>query len=411
MRIGVERYRHAALPSGKENTHAPPRIIRRNAAFAVLLTQLCGRGMAYGQNGRNHMSKRLLKLGLLGASALTFAVIATAANAQEQRVRWKMPSAFGSQLPHLGPSALRFSKDVERMSGGKFEIKFFEPGAIVPALECFDAVSKGSAEACWTTPGYNTGKYPALAFFTTVPFGPGFGEFMAWKWFGGGNKLRDEIYAKHDVIAFDNFCIGPETSGWFRKEMKSVDDFKGLKMRFFGLGAKVMQKLGVSTQLLAAADIFPALERGVIDATEFSMPTMDMKLGFHQIAKFNYFPGWHQLVSCSEIEINKKAWEALPDNYKAMVEVAANAQVAYTYAETEAMQFDVMAEMRDKYKVEIRRWSDSDLKVLEKAWLDVLAEESAKDPLFKKVADHYLDFRKKYAIWGEAQVVKPTYQK
>jgi TRAP-type mannitol/chloroaromatic compound transport system substrate-binding protein len=322
-----------------------------------------------------------------------------------------MASAFGSQLPHLGPSGVRFSKDIERLSAGKFEIKFFEPGALVPALECFDPVSKGSIEACWTTPGYDTGKYAALAFFTTVPFGPSFGEFLAWKWFGGGNKLRDEIYAKHNVIAFDNFCIGPETSGWFRKEMKSVDDFKGLKMRFFGLGAKVMQKMGVSTQLLAAADIFPALERGVIDATEFSMPTMDMKLGFHQIAKFNYFPGWHQLVSCSEIEINKTAWDALPDAYKAMVEVAANAQVAYTYAETEAMQFDVMAEMRDKFKVQVKRWSDDDLKRLEKAWLEVLEEDSAKDPLFKKVADHYLDFRKKYAVWGEAQVVKPTYQK
>ena len=143
-------------------------------------------------------------------------------------------------------------------------------------------------------------------------------------------------------------------------------------MRFFGLGAKVMQKLGASTQLLAAADIFPALERGVIDATEFSMPTMDMKLGFHQIAKYNYFPGWHQLVSCSEIEINKGAWDALPDAYKAMVEVAANAQVAYTYAETEAMQFDVMAEMRDKFKVQVKRWSDEDLKRLETAWLEVL---------------------------------------
>ena len=136
------------------------------------------------------MSKRLLKLGVLGVSALTFTLVLTAANAQE-RVRWKMQSAFGSQLPHLGPSGVRFSKDIERMSGGKFEVKFFEPGALIPPLECFDAVSKGSIESCWTTPGYHTGKYPALAFFTTVPFGPGFGEFLAWKWFGGGNKLRD----------------------------------------------------------------------------------------------------------------------------------------------------------------------------------------------------------------------------
>ena len=247
------------------------------------------------------------------------------------------------------------------MSGGKFEVKFYEPGALIPPLECFDAVSKGSIESCWTTPGYDTGKYPSLAFFTAVPFGPSVGEFLAWKWFGGGNQMRDEVYAKHGMVAKDCFCIAPETSGWFRKEIKSIDELKGLKMRFFGLGAQVMAKLGVSTQLLAAADIYPALERGVIDATEFSMPAMDVKLGFHQIAKFNYFPGWHQQVSCSHLLMNKKAWDALPETYKAMIEVAGQAQIAYTYAETEAFQFDVMAEMRDKHKVQVKRWSDQDL--------------------------------------------------
>jgi TRAP-type mannitol/chloroaromatic compound transport system substrate-binding protein len=355
------------------------------------------------------MPKSSCRIGLVGLSILACAAVLTPATAQE-RVRWKMPSAFASTLTHLGPSGLRFTKDIERLSGGKFEIKFFEPGAIVPALECFDAVSKGAAEACWTTPGYHTGKYPALAFFTTVPFGPGIGEFLAWKWFGDGNKLRDEIYAKHDLIAFDCFCIGPETSGWFRKEIKSLDEMKGLKMRFFGLGAKVMQKMGVSTQLLAGADIFPALERGVIDATEFSMPAMDIKLGFHQIAKFNYFPGWHQQVSCSELLMNRKAYEALPDQYKAMIQIATQAQVIYTYAETEATQFGVMAEMRDKHQVQVKRWPDDMLKAYEKAWLEVIKEESANDPLFKKIADNYLEFRKNYGIWGASQQMKATYQ-
>jgi TRAP-type mannitol/chloroaromatic compound transport system substrate-binding protein len=353
----------------------------------------------------------MLKIGAAVLAAICVVTLTGGAAEAQDRVRWKMQSAFGSQLPHLGTSGVRFTKDIERISGGKFDIKFFEPGALIPPLECFEAVSKGSIESCWTTPGYHTGKYPALAFFTTVPFGPSFGEFLAWKWFGGGNQLRDEIYAKHDLVAIDCFCIGPETSGWFRKEIGSVEELKGLKMRFFGLGAQVMQKLGVSTQLLAAADIYQALERGVIDATEFSMPTMDIKLGFHQIAKYNYFPGWHQQVSCSEFLMNKKAWEALPPTHKAMIEVAGNAQVAVTYAETEAMQFEAMAEMSEKHKVQIKRWSDRDLTAIEKAWSEVLAEESAKDPLFKKVADHYLAFRKKYSIWGDAQFVKPTYLK
>jgi TRAP-type mannitol/chloroaromatic compound transport system substrate-binding protein len=355
------------------------------------------------------MKLRFPKLAVLGAAGAVLAASSVVADAQE-RVRWKMPSAFGSTLTHLGPSAIRFSKDVERLSGGKFEMKFFEPGAIVPALECFDAVSKGSVESCWTTPGYHTGKYPALAFFTTVPFGPGIGEFLAWKWFGDGNKLRDEIYAKHDLIAFDCFCIGPETSGWFKREIKSLEEMKGLKMRFFGLGAKVMQKLGVSTQLLAAADIFPALERGVIEATEFSMPAMDIKLGFHQIAKFNYFPGWHQQVSCSEILMNRTAYNALPEQYKAIIQVAAQAQVIYTYAETEATQFGIMAEMRDKHGVQVKRWPDDMLKAYEKAWLDVIKEESATDPLFKKVADNFLEYRKNFGVWGASQFMKPTYQ-
>ena len=353
----------------------------------------------------------MTRLSQLGAAALAlaFSAVSTASLAQ-QKVSWRMQSAFGSQLTHLGTSGVRFVKDIEEMTDGNFSIKFHEPGALVPVLECFDAASKGSVDACWSPAGNYAGKYPALSFFTSVPFGPGFGEFMAWKIFGNGNKLRDEIYAKHDMVAFDALVIGPETSGWFRREIKSLDQMKGLKMRFFGLGAKVMQKLGVSTQMLAAADIFPALERGVIDATEFSMPAMDIKLGFHQVAKFNYFPGWHQQTSVTEVMMNKKAFDALPKTYKKMLEMAAGHQVQYSYAETEATQFGVMAEMQAKHKVQIKRWKDSELAVYEKAWLEVIEEESAKDPLFKRIADDYLAFRKNYVVWGAAQALKPTYQ-
>jgi TRAP-type mannitol/chloroaromatic compound transport system substrate-binding protein len=357
---------------------------------------------------------RVLRSGSIAAlAALVALAVATPGDAQDraQRVRWKMASAFGSKLPHLGTSGVRFSENLKKASGGNVELKFFEPGALVPALECFDAVSKGSVEACWTTPGYHTGKYAALAFFTTVPFGPAFGEFMAWKIFGGGNQLRDEVYAKHNLISFDSFAIGPETSGWFRKEVKSLGELKGMKMRFFGLGAQVMQKMGVSTQLLAAADIYPALERGVIEATEFSMPTIDQALGFHQIAKFNYFPGWHQQTSVSELLINRQEWEKLSEQNKTLIKLALGESVLNTYAETEARQFEVMAEMRAKQGVQVKRWPDDVLKAFEKAWTEVLAEESAKDPLFKKVADSYLGFRERYRVWGEAQFMKPTYQK
>src|SRR5687767_1983621 len=359
------------------------------------------------------MQSRLTKVAMVAGIALVAAyvgsIFTTPAEAQ-RKVQWKMASAFGSKLPHLGTSATRFADNIKVMSGGSLELKFFEPGALVPALECFDAVSKGSVESCWTTPGYHTGKYPALAFFTTVPFGPQIGEFLAWKWFGGGNELRNEIYAKHNLFALDCFAIGPETSGWFRKEVKNVSELKGIKMRFFGLGAQVMQKMGVNTQLLAAADIYPALERGVIDATEFSMPTIDKALGFHQIAKYNYFPGWHQQVSVSELLINRQKWNELSDQHKMLIKMALGESVMHTFAETEAHQFDVMAEARSKHGVQIKRWPDDILKAFETAWLEVLSEESAKDPLFKKVADSYLGFREKYKIWGSAQTLKPTYK-
>jgi TRAP-type mannitol/chloroaromatic compound transport system substrate-binding protein len=338
-------------------------------------------------------------------------VVALGTDAEAKKVRWKMQSTWGSKLPHLGWSATRFAEDVKVMSDGDLVLKFFEPGALIPALECVDAVSKGSIESCWTTPGYHTGKYPALSFFTAVPFGPGFGEFMAWKLFGGGNELRDEIYKKHDLISIDNLAIGPETSGWFRKPITSLDQLKGMKMRFFGLGAKVMQKMGVSTQLLAGGDIYPALEKGVIDATEFSMPAMDISYGFYQIAKYNYFPGWHQQTSVSELLMNRTAWNKLSKAQQRIISVALGHQVHYTYAETEAKNFGAMKQMQTKHGVKVKRWPDSVLAKFEQAWREVVAEESAKDPLFKKVADSYFGFREEYKVWKDAQELKATYLK
>lgn len=345
---------------------------------------------------------------LLGVAA--FALTAVSAQAQD-RVRWKLHSAWGSTVPHLGTSGPRFTKIIERLSGGAFQIQFSEPGALVPANEGFDAVSKGSIEAAWTTAGYDVGKYPALAFFTAVPFGPGYGEIFAWKKYGGGDQIQQEVYAKHNIKQIDCFAIGPETSGWFKNEVTDLEQLRGLKMRFFGLGARVMQKLGVSTQLLAGGDIFPALEKGVIDATEFSMPAMDIKYGFYQIAKNNYFPGWHQQISVSQLLINMDKWNALSDQYKAMIEVACGDSIHATYAETEFVNPTAMIEMGEKYGVQTRRWTDEQLAVFEKTWLEVLQEDAQKDELFKKVADSYLAFRKTYAKWGQAQALLPTYIK
>jgi len=356
----------------------------------------------------NTYLKTLSAVGI--AAAMSVAAVSTV-QAQD-RVKWKMQSAFGGQLPHLGTSGVRFSKNISRLSADKFQIKFYEPGALVPALECFDAASKGSVDSCWTTPGYHTGKLgTGVAFFTAVPFGPQIGEFLAWKRHGGGNAIRDAKYAEFGLVAVDNFCIGPETSGWFKKPVMNLDELKGMKMRFFGLGARVMQKMGVSTQLLAGADIYPALEKGVIDATEFSMPDIDQNLGFYQIAKNNYYPGWHQQVSCSELLMNRDAFNKLPDNYKAMIEIAAGESITDTYANTEAKNPAAMNNMLSKYGVTNRRWDDATLATFEAAWNEVVKEESAKDPFFKEIAESFYSFREEYRGWGEAQSLKSTYLK
>jgi len=347
---------------------------------------------------------------VLLASAVAVATFSTVdVSSAQDRVRWKLHSAWGSSVPHLGTSGVRYSKVVDRLSGGNFQLKFFEPGALIPANEGFDATSKGSIEAAWTTAGYDVGKVPALAFFTAVPFGPSMGEYFAWKKFGGGDKIQQEIYASHNIHQMDCFAIGPETSGWFKNEITDLEQLRGLKMRFFGLGARVMQKIGVSTQLLAGGDIFPALEKGVIDATEFSMPAMDIKYGFYQIAKNNYFPGWHQQVSISQILINKAKWDSLSDQNKAILEVACGDSIHNTFAETEYVNPGAMVEMGDKHGVTVRRWTDDQLAVFEKAWNEVLEEDAKKDELFARVAKSYKDFRKLYAKWGAAQSLKPTY--
>lgn len=346
-----------------------------------------------------HPRKLLRTVAALGVVSGLAIAAASTADAQE-KVRWKMQSAFGSKLSVIGESAPRFSANIKRISGGSLILKFFEPGALVPTLEGFDAVKAGSIDAMWGTAGYHVGKIPALAWFTAVPFGPGPAEMMAWLYIAGGDKIYDRIYAEHGLKGFHCGIIAPEASGWFRKPINSVDDLKGMKIRFFGLGAQVMQKLGVSTQLLAAADIYPALERGVIDATEFSMPSIDRDLGFYEIAKNYYFPGWHQQSSALELLLNKKAFDGLSDQHQAMIEITCGDSVRYVIAIGEYKQAAALKFLKSK-GVTIHRWPPEFLAAVKKAWEEVVTEQSAKDPLFKEIYDHYTAFRAEYAVWRE----------
>lgn len=350
---------------------------------------------------------RMDKIGRLAAKAsLTGGLVIgliTAAVAQDlPRVKWKNASSFTTSLDIIGPNGPRTLKTIETLSGGKFKIKFFEPGALVPALEVFDSVAKGAIETSYTTPGFHAGRIPAITFFSSVPFGPQIDEYLSWMMNGGGDELYREIYAERGLIGFHCGIVAAEASGWFREEIKSTADLKGLKMRFFGLGAAVMGKMGVSTQLIAPADIYPALERGVIDATELSFPSIDLKFGYYQIAKHYYFPGWHQQSSLLEMLVNLEKYNGLPKAYQAMIEVACNDGNIRTMAEAGAKQIPALAALKEK-GVQIHRWPDAFLAELEVKWNEVLAEKSAEDPLFKKVADSYLGFRKTYKSWSSMQ--------
>lgn len=330
--------------------------------------------------------------------AALFLIVAGAAAAGDEVVRWKMTSTFNSTTVQIGTVATRFVDRLEALSQGGFQIRFFEPGALVPALEIFDAVSMGALQAGWSTPAYWAGKVPALQLFAAVPFGPRASEYLAWFYFGGGKELYDEIYHRHGIHGVICAVITPEASGWFRREIKTVEDLKGLRMRFFGLGALVMEKLGVSTQLLAGGDIFPALELGAIDATEFSTPAVDEQLGFHQVAKHYYFPGWHQPSSLADLMINLDEWNGLSDLQRLQIEITCGDSVRHSIAEGEAIQFAALEKLR-KHGVTLHTWSPAILERLRAAWGEVVREQSRADPDFARVWASLSAFRRDYAVW------------
>ena len=342
---------------------------------------------------------------LIAAAAAVALALPVAAQAQ-QKVRINLANAFPNSLTLIGEAPVKLSQKLARISGGTLELRVNEPGALVPALQAIQATGQGSVDAAWSNAGFFAGTDSAFNMFASVPFGPGIPEYLAWLHHGGGLQLSREMFGKHGVHNIPCAIIPPEASGWFRREIKSPQDLKGLKMRFFGLGANVMQKLGVSTQLLQAGEIFQALQLGTIDATEFSLPVMDQKLGFHQVAKFYYFPGWHQQATFLEFYINQKKWASLSDPHKAMIESACGDLTRDVIAEGEATQWKAMTEMRDKNGVQIKQWSPEIMAAIEKAWAEVVKEESAANPNFKRVYASYAKFRSDYAIWRQYGYLK-----
>lgn len=344
-----------------------------------------------------------LKLKTLALSAAIAATLVAAPVQAEKKVLLKLPVWFGTHLTGLGSTPKWLAENVNVASGGNVKIKIYEPGKLIPPKEMLDSISKGQINAGYTTPGYNTGKLGNKGgIFSAVPFGPDAPEFLAWIYYGEGRTLWQEMYDKagYNVHSIPCGIIAPETSGWFSKPIDKPADLQGLRMRFFGLGALVMEKLGVSTSLLSSKEIFPALEKGAIDATEFSMPAIDKLLGFQKILKFNYYPGWHQPATMFEVLINKDFWqEKMSASQQSIMEMGCKAAMLDGLALGEAIQFPVMKSNQEK-GVQNRYWSDEMLNAFRSKWDEVAAEESSKDPEFERIYNNLSAFREDYKIWN-----------
>lgn len=348
--------------------------------------------------------KKMMKATLAATSvSVALAGVALDASAADKKILLKVPVAFATSLPGLGTPIPKVAEQIELVTNKSIRMKVYEPGKLVAPFEILGAVSAGKINAGYTTAGYWAGKIPASPLFSAVPFGPDAGEYMAWMYYGNGMKLYQEMYdtAGYNVKVMPCAINPPETSGWFAKPIEKPEDLQGLRMRFFGLGAKVMEKLGVSTSLLPGSEIFPALEKGAIDATEFSTPSVDTRVGFHKIVKYNYFPGWHQQSTIFELLINKDVWNKMSASQQAALNQVCKASMTDSFAEGEAKQFSAMKENVEKRGVKIMQWNDTMLNAFQGAWDEVVAEQSAADPMFKKIWDDMSAFREDYKLWGQ----------
>jgi TRAP-type mannitol/chloroaromatic compound transport system substrate-binding protein len=313
-------------------------------------------------------------------------------------VQWRVPTAFGTHLPGLGENAPWVMEQIRGASGGRLVLEVFEPGELMPAFSITDAVREGKVEAGYTWLGYDQGKLPVSVLFGAVPFGLEPWSFSAWWYEGGGEALAREIYAPLGIHILLCGVIGPETAGWFRFRLEGLSDVEGLKIRFAGLGGKVIQRLGASVTMLPAGEIFQALEKGAIDATEYSLPNVDERLGFGRVASFNYFPGWHQPFTAMHLMVGNAAWSSLDPPDQALVETACRAGVTHKLSQTEALQGPVLAGF-EAAGIEALTLPDELLAELARVSDEVLAEEAGRDADFARVLASQRAFEESYSIW------------
>ena len=313
--------------------------------------------------------------------------------APAQTFNWKLVTSWPKNFPGLGTGPEKFATLVNEMSDGRLKIKVYGAGQLVPALEVFDAVSRGTAQMGHSGAYYWKGKSPAAQFFTSVPFGLNAQEMHGWIHYGGGMELWQELYAPFNLIPLAGGNTGVQMGGWFNKEINSLEDLKGLKMRMPGLGGEVLERAGGTPVTLPGAELFTALQTGAIDATEWVGPYNDLAFGLYKAAKYYYYPGWHEPGSMLEFTVNKTAFEELPKDLQAIVRTASRAVNQDMLDEYTARNNHALKELVGKHKVQLRPYPKDVLLKLRDLSDEVLLEVSKKDEMTKKVYESFISYR------------------
>jgi len=330
--------------------------------------------------------------GLAGVAAAT--AISAPAIAQDKR-QLKMVTTWPKNFPGLGTGAQRLADLITQATDGRITVKLYAAGELVPPFEAFDAVSQGTADMYHGAEYYWQGKSKAFNFFTSVPFGLTATENNAWIYHAGGQELWDELSADFNIKPLMAGNTGVQWGGWFNKEMNTVDDFKGLKMRMPGLGGEVMRRLGAAAVALPGGEIFQALQSGTIDATEWVGPWNDLAFGFYKITKYYYWPGFHEPGSTLSCGINKDVWESFSKNDQSLITSCAAAENDYMFAEFNARNSDALDTLINEHGVQVRRMSNDMLNAIGVKSGEVMAEVADEGGITRKVYDSFINFRKK----------------
>ncbi|MBB3230660.1 TRAP transporter substrate-binding protein [Halomonas stenophila] len=338
--------------------------------------------------------RHFLKTVGAGTAGVVAAPFVSTAGAQEP-ITWNMVTSWPKNFPALGTGANELAERIERMSGGRMRVRVHGAGEMVPALEVFDAVSGGTAEMGHSASYYWRGKVAAAQFFTAVPFGMTTTETNAWLYHGGGQALWDELYAEHNLKPFAVGNTGTQMAGWFKKEIDSLEDMQGLKLRLPGLAGEAMSGIGVTTLTIPGSEIFTSMQTGVLDAADWVGPYNDLAFGLHQVAEYYYTSAWNEPSAILEGTVNLEAWKALPDDLKAVVSEAARASNLAMISEYAYRNAEALRTLVDEHGVKLRAFPDEVMAALHDSSQRVLRQQVESDEASRRVYEAYRDFQQK----------------